>query len=54
MQARCYPEMLRMVESGKITPSSLVTEEVSMEETGRVLQDMSDYNTLGYSVITNP
>lgn len=51
MQARCYPEMLRMIESGKIRPQALVTEEVPMEEISRVLQDMSNYNTLGYSVI---
>lgn len=53
MQARCYPDMLRMVESGKITPSALVTEEVSLDDVGRVLEDMSNYNTLGYSVIVN-
>jgi D-arabinose 1-dehydrogenase-like Zn-dependent alcohol dehydrogenase len=52
MQARCYPEMLRMVESGKITPSALVTEEVSMEELNGVLERMTNFNTLGYSVLT--
>jgi len=52
MQARCYPDMLRMVESGKLSPASLVTEEVSLDGVNRVLQSMSDYNTLGYSVIT--
>ena len=51
MQARCYPEMLRMIEAGKIRPQDLVTEQVPMEEISRVLEDMSNYNTLGYSVI---
>ena len=51
MQARCYPEMLRMIETGKIRPQDLVTEEVPMEEASRVLKAMSDYDTLGYSVI---
>ncbi|NND70202.1 MAG: zinc-binding dehydrogenase [Rhodothermales bacterium] len=51
MQARCYPEMLRMVESGVINPSSLVTQEVSLEGINGVLEEMSNYNTLGYSVI---
>lgn len=51
LQARCYPEMLRMVESGAITPGSLVTEEVPLEQVSDVLQAMSAYNTLGYSVI---
>jgi D-arabinose 1-dehydrogenase-like Zn-dependent alcohol dehydrogenase len=53
MQARCYPEMLRMVESGKINPSALVTQEVSLEQTGDVLEAMTGFSTLGYSVITN-
>lgn len=51
MQARCYPEMLRMIESGRIKPQSLVSEEVPMEEISRVLEDMSTYNTIGYSVM---
>ena len=53
MQARCYPEMLRMVETGSITPSALVTETVSMDGVSDVLEAMSGYKTLGYSVITN-
>jgi D-arabinose 1-dehydrogenase-like Zn-dependent alcohol dehydrogenase len=52
MQARCYPEMLRMVESGKLNPSSLVSQEVSMEGLNSVLEDMSEFNTLGYAVLT--
>ena len=51
MQARCYPEMLRMIEAGVINPQSLVSEEVPMEEASRVLEAMSDYETIGYSVI---
>ena len=51
MQARCYPEMLRMVESGTLSPSSLVSQEVSLEETSDVLEAMSGFSTLGYSVI---
>ena len=52
MQARCYPEMLRMVETGSITPSKLVTETVSLDGVSGVLEAMSGYQTLGYSVIT--
>ncbi|MBT8397787.1 MAG: alcohol dehydrogenase catalytic domain-containing protein [Gemmatimonadetes bacterium] len=51
MQARCYPEMLRMVESGKISPSSLVTQEVSLEGVNGVFEEMTNFNTLGYSVV---
>jgi|TARA_B110000495_G_C22927264_1_gene541964 D-arabinose 1-dehydrogenase-like Zn-dependent alcohol dehydrogenase len=53
MQARCYPEMLRMVASGAINPGSLVKEEVSLEKTSGVLERMTDFDTLGYSVIVN-
>ena len=52
MQARCYPEMLRMVETGSVTPSELVTETVSLDGVSGVLEAMSGYQTLGYSVIT--
>lgn len=51
MQARCYPEMLRLIEAGRIQPQALVSEEVPMEETSRVLEAMSSYDTIGYSVI---
>lgn len=51
MQARCYPEMLRMIEAGAIKPQSLVSEQVPLEEASRVLEAMSDYDTIGYSVI---
>ncbi len=53
MQARCYPEMLRMIAAGVIKPSALVVETVSMEQVADVLQAMSDYGTLGYSVLVN-
>ncbi len=52
MQARCYPEMLRMVESGKLTPSALVSQEVPLEGVNGVLEEMSEFNTLGYAVLT--
>ena len=42
-QARCYPEMLRMVETGKITPFALVTEASQREQPGSVKQHSSGY-----------
>ncbi|MFT7553124.1 MAG: alcohol dehydrogenase [Rhodothermales bacterium] len=53
MPARAYPEMLRMVETGVIKPSALVTQEVTLEQTGDVLEAMTTFDTLGYSVIVN-
>jgi propanol-preferring alcohol dehydrogenase len=44
--------MLRMVESGKISPSSLVTQEVGLEGVNGVFEEMTRFNTLGYSVLT--
>ncbi|MEZ5278409.1 MAG: alcohol dehydrogenase catalytic domain-containing protein [Opitutaceae bacterium] len=52
MQARCYPAMLRMVESGQIKPASLVTTKVSLDQVSGVLEAMSNFNTLGYTVLT--
>ncbi|MDG2254045.1 MAG: hypothetical protein P8L49_03730 [Opitutaceae bacterium] len=53
MQACCYSEMLRMAASGAIKPGSLVKVEVPLEETSGVLERMTDFDTLGYSVIVN-
>ncbi len=52
LPARCYPEMLRMIESGRISPAALVTEQVPLERASDVLEAMSGYSTIGYSVIT--
>ena len=52
MQARCYPDMLRMVESGKLSPASLVVEEVGLDGVNGVFEAMTEFKTLGYSVLT--
>jgi D-arabinose 1-dehydrogenase-like Zn-dependent alcohol dehydrogenase len=52
MQARCYPEMLRMIAAGRLSPASLVSQEVSLEQVSGVLESMSDYNTIGCAVLT--
>jgi D-arabinose 1-dehydrogenase-like Zn-dependent alcohol dehydrogenase len=53
MQASRYPEMLQMIESGKLNPGRLVGEEISLEEAGPVLASMGDYDTVAMSVITD-
>ncbi len=53
MQATRYPEMLRMVESGKLHPGKLVMGTVPVEQAGAVLERMSSYNTVGMEVITD-
>ncbi|MDT8341137.1 MAG: alcohol dehydrogenase catalytic domain-containing protein [Longimicrobiales bacterium] len=52
MQAARFPEMLRMVEAGRLHPELLLRETVALEEAGPVLHAMSDYDTVGMSVIT--
>jgi D-arabinose 1-dehydrogenase-like Zn-dependent alcohol dehydrogenase len=51
MQAARYPEMLRMVESGKITPGKLVSGTVPIEKATEILASMTDYQTGGVTVI---
>jgi D-arabinose 1-dehydrogenase-like Zn-dependent alcohol dehydrogenase len=53
MQAARFPEMLKMVESGKLNPSRLVGNTVALEEAGGVLASMGGYETLAMSVITD-
>jgi D-arabinose 1-dehydrogenase-like Zn-dependent alcohol dehydrogenase len=52
MPARAYPEMLRMVESRKLTPGKLVNKRISLEEVAGELESMTDFNTVGMSVLS--
>ena len=52
MQAARYPEMLDLVESGKVSPDRLVGDTVALEDTSRVLASMASYDTLAMPVIT--
>lgn len=54
MQSHRYPEMLRMVESGKLTPGKLVKKRVPLEKSGDELAAMTDFSTVGMSVISIP
>jgi threonine dehydrogenase-like Zn-dependent dehydrogenase len=51
MQAARYPAMLRMVESGKLTPGKLVTGTVPIEQAGDVLAAMGSSGPIGARVI---
>ena len=53
MQAARYPEMLRMVESGKLAPKDMVGDTVALEQAGDVLASMTGYETVAMSVITS-
>ncbi len=51
MQAARFPEMLRMVESGRLNPGLLVGDTVALEKASDVLASMTGYETLAMSVI---
>lgn len=50
LQPSRYPEMLDMIKTGKIDPSKLVSETISIEEVPDTLAAMNDYDTMGIPV----
>lgn len=48
-----YDGLLQMIASGKLNPKSLVSREVSLEDVTDVLNDMTEFKTFGFNVITN-
>jgi propanol-preferring alcohol dehydrogenase len=46
-----YTGMLSMVAAGKLQPARLVESAIPVADAGKVLSDMTDYSTLGFSVI---
>jgi D-arabinose 1-dehydrogenase-like Zn-dependent alcohol dehydrogenase len=50
MQPTRYGEILGMVERGKLDPSAVVSETVSLDEVPGTLASMSDYGTVGIPV----
>lgn len=47
-----YIGMLALIANGRLDPKRLVTEEVALEDTSRVLSSMSAYATIGFHIIT--
>jgi threonine dehydrogenase-like Zn-dependent dehydrogenase len=46
-----YTGMLSMVAAGTLQPARLVESAIPVADAGKVLNDMTDYSTLGFSVI---
>ncbi len=46
-----YPEMLEMVETGKLDPEAIVSETIALEDTQDRLDAMTEYRTHGFPVI---
>lgn len=51
LQAHAYPEMLRLVESGKLDPMRLVDRTIPLEEAPAALAALGDYRGAGVTVI---
>ncbi len=51
MQAHAFPEMLDMIESGKLQPQKLIQKMISLEEAPAELMAMDDFYNLGITVI---
>jgi threonine dehydrogenase-like Zn-dependent dehydrogenase len=43
--------MLQMVETKKLDPKSMITETVSLEGASRVLEEMTNFQNVGVSII---
>ena len=48
-----YQGLLNLISSGRLNPRTLVSREVKLSEAGKVLEEMTQYNTLGFNIITD-
>ncbi|HXR37009.1 MAG TPA: zinc-binding dehydrogenase [Candidatus Binataceae bacterium] len=48
-----YPAMLRMVETGKLSPRKLITQTIALEKAFGVIEQMSTFANLGISVVNS-
>ena len=51
MPASRYPSMLRMVEAKKLDPKAMITETVGLDGASRVLEEMTNFQNVGVSII---
>jgi alcohol dehydrogenase len=51
MAAHAYPEMLSLIEAGRLRPAQLVTSRIPLEEAPRALAAMTDASPVGITVI---
>ena len=47
-----YPELLRLVDSGKLVPSKIISEEVALDDVQSVFDRLPAFGTEGFTVIT--
>ena len=51
MQFHRNPEMLAMIESGKLMPQELIGRKITLEESAALLPDMDSFSETGIAVI---
>ena len=51
MQAHAYPEMLQMIDDGKLQPQKLIQKTISLEELPEALMEMNSFQNLGITVV---
>ncbi|HEX7621947.1 MAG TPA: zinc-dependent alcohol dehydrogenase family protein [Anaeromyxobacteraceae bacterium] len=51
MQSHAYPEMLRMIQSGKLDPQRLVGRRITLDESADALMGMDRFTGLGVTVV---
>ncbi|HXZ87254.1 MAG TPA: hypothetical protein VEF07_01705, partial [Candidatus Binataceae bacterium] len=51
MPASRYPSMLQMVEAKKLNPKAMITETVGLDGASRVLEEMTNFQNVGVSII---
>lgn len=51
MQAHAYPEMLSMIQSGKLEPQRLVGRRITLDESADALVGMNEFTGLGVTVV---
>ena len=51
MQAHAYPEMLSMIESGKLQPQKLIQKTINLDEAPKALMEMDAFKNIGITVI---
>jgi threonine dehydrogenase-like Zn-dependent dehydrogenase len=47
-----YDGLLALIACGKLNPQSLVSREVALDDVSTILDDMTNYKTVGFNVIT--
>lgn len=52
MQPNRFDEIFRMMDSGKLEPSKIIGDTVTLDDVPEVLESMSDFDTVGFPVIT--